>query len=94
MRTIKDINPNWKADAPSYDNLMDKRTMEYGLSAEMNDIKKELQELVELTDKINSKLVGGLQQGNLTTWTEVGNLTKGWSEIMEERLALIQERFN
>ncbi len=93
MRTIKDVNPNWRIDAPSYDNLMDKRTMEYGLSAEMNDVKKELQELAELTDKINSRLVGGLQQGNLTTWTEVGNLIKSWSDTMEERLALIQERF-
>lgn len=93
MRTINDVNPNWKADAPSYENLMDKRTMEYGLSAEMNDVKKELQELAELTDKINCKLVGGLQQGNLTTWTEVGNLIKSWSETMEKRLALIQERF-
>lgn len=93
MRTINDVNPNWKADAPSYENLMDKRTMEYGLSAEINDVKKELQELAELTNKIDCKLVGGLQQGNLKTWEEVGNLIKSWSEIMEERLALIQARF-
>lgn len=93
MRTINDVNPNWKADAPSYENLMDKRTMEYGLSAEMTDVKEELQELAELTNKIDCKLVGGLQQGNLKTWEEVGNLIKSWSEIMEERLALIQARF-
>ena len=93
MRSLNDVNPNWKAEAPSYDNLMIKRTMEYGLSAEMTDVKEELQELAELTSKINCKLVGGLQQGNLKTWEEVGNLIKGWSEIMEKRLALIQERF-
>ena len=95
MRTLGDLNydTNWRERKPAYDNLSDTRMMEYNIVAEVDDVKKELQELVNLSDKIHSQIIGGLQQGGITEWEQIAEILSNWANEMEEKMEIITDRF-
>lgn len=95
MRTLEDLNydTNWMERKPTYDNLSDIRMMEYNMVAEVDDVKKELQELVNLSDKIHNQIVGGLQQGSITEWEQIAGILSNWANEMEEKMEVITDRF-
>jgi uncharacterized Zn finger protein len=98
MRTIGEVEnivgEDWRDTSPKYENLNDNRTMEWSLIQEITDVKNELQELVNMADRIDKKLVGGLQQGSITSWEQISELLATWCDKMGDKMDGIIERFD
>lgn len=98
MRTIGEVEmvagANWADVPPKYDNLTDNRTMEWAMIEEIGDVKKELQKLVDLTDALSNKFVGGLQQGTITEWEQIAEMLSNYADVMEQKMETIIERFD
>ena len=93
MRTLECVKENWREKAPSYENLCDKSTMEWNMAEEIADVKRELQSLVEFSEKTHTKLVNGLQYGHISTWEEVAEILVDWSHELEDKMEAITDRF-
>lgn len=93
MRTLADVKPDWRETPPTYENLSDKSTMEWNLIEEVQDVKKELQNLAEISEKVHTQLVNGLQYGHIKTWEEVVEILSNWCVEMEEKMEAVTDRF-
>lgn len=93
MRTLENVKPNWRDNPPTYANMCDKSTMEWNMAEEIKDIKNELQSLAELSEKVHTQLVNGLQYGHIKTWEEMAEILVKWSHEMEEKMEAITDRF-
>ena len=68
MRTIECVeNTNWRDNPPTYNNLCNKSTMEWNMVEEIKDVKNELQNLAELSEKVHTQIVNSLQYGHIKT---------------------------
>lgn len=93
MRTLANVKPNWRDNPPTYANMCDKSTMEWNMAEEIKDVKNELQSLVELSEKVHTQLVNGLQYGHIKTWEDISEILVNWSPEMAEKLEAILRRF-
>lgn len=97
MITVNEVevmeNEIWRNNPPQYNNLMDKRTVEWAMAKEFASISNELENLKNLTEKVDRRFVNGLQQGSIKDWDAVIAIIEEWKESMEQGLALISERF-
>ena len=93
MRTLENVKPNWKDNPPTYANMCDKSTMEWNMAEEIRDVKNELQHLVEVSEKVHTQIVNGLQYGRIKTWEEMAEILVNWSREMEEKMEAITDRF-
>lgn len=84
---------NWKNTPPQYNNLTDNRTVEWGISQELTNIKEEFAALSKLADNLNTRLVGGLQQGSIKDWETIAQLFLQFEEEIEQRMDAISEKF-
>lgn len=93
MRTLENVKPNWKDNPPTYANMCDKSTMEWNLAEEIRDVKNELQNLAEISEKVHTQLVNGLQYGHVKTWEDVLEILSNWCTEMEDKMEAITDRF-
>lgn len=84
---------DWKNTPPQYNNLTDNRTVEWGMVQELTDIKEEFEALAKLADNLNTRLVGGLQQGSIKEWEEIAQLLSQFEEEVEQRMEEISYKF-
>ena len=84
---------DWKSIPPTYNNLTDNRTMEWAITQDLTEIKKELENLVEMTDKLNQRIVGGLQQKSIKEWATIIQLVEDYSATMEQKIKEVAEFF-
>lgn len=84
---------DWKNTPPQYNNLTDNRTVEWGMVQELTDIKEEFEALAKLADNLNTRLVGGLQQGSIKEWEEIAQLLSQFEEEVGQRMEEISYKF-
>jgi hypothetical protein len=84
---------NWNNIPPQYNNLTDNRTVEWGIAQELTDIEKEFIALATLANNLNTRLVGGLQQGSIKEWEEIAQLLSQFEEEITERMEAISDKF-
>ena len=84
---------DWSSIPPQYNNLTDNRTVEWGIAQELTDIKQEFTALAELADNLNTRLVGGLQQGSIKEWEEIAQLLSQFEEEIAQRMETISDKF-
>ena len=84
---------DWKNTPPQYNNLTDNRTVEWGMVQELTDIKEEFEALAKLADNLNTRLIGGLQQGSIKEWEEIAQLLSQFEEEVEQRMEEISYKF-
>ena len=97
MRTVSDVpvmkNEDWRDTPPQYDNLSDTRTVEWAIAEELTEVTNEFEILRALTNEVNNRFVGGIQQGAIKDWEQVAEMIEEWKEIVEQRLEAITDRF-
>lgn len=97
MRTVSDVpvmkNEDWRNTPPQYDNLSDPRTVEWAMAEELREVANEFEILRALTNEVNNRFVGGIQQGAIKDWEQVAEMIEEWKEIVEQKLEAITERF-
>jgi hypothetical protein len=97
MRTVNDVpamaNENWRNNAPQYDNLTDPRTVEWAVAEELREVTTELEILRALTEEVNHRYVGGIQQGTIKDWDTACAMIEEWKEIIEQKVQAITDRF-
>lgn len=93
MKAFENVKSDWKNNPPTYENLCDKSTMEWSMAEEIKNVKNELQNLVELSEKIHTHLVNGLQNKQLSSWEDVAKILVDWSREMEEKMENIIDKF-
>lgn len=97
MRTVNDVpviqNEDWRNNPPKYDNFTDLRTVEWGIAEELTEIKNEFEALRTLTDEMNIRFVGGIQQGSIKSWDEVAEMLEEWRETVKQKLEVIANNF-
>lgn len=84
---------DWKSAPPQYNNLTDNRTVEWGIVQELSDIEEEFAALAKLANGLNTRLVGGLQQGSIKEWKEIAKLLSQFEEEVEQRMEAISDKF-
>ena len=84
---------DWKNTPPQYNNLTDNRTVEWGMVQELTDIKEEFEALAKLANNLDTRLVGGLQQGSIKEWEEIAQLLSQFEEEVEQRMEEISYKF-
>ena len=84
---------DWRNTPPQYNNLTDNRTVEWGVAQELTDIEEEFAALAKLANNLNTRLVGGLQQGSIKEWEEIAQLLSQFKEEVEQRIEAISDKF-
>lgn len=84
---------DWRSIPPQYNNLTDNRTVEWGIAQELTDIEEEFAALAKLASNLNTRLVGGLQQGSIKEWEEIAQLLSQFEEEVEQRMEAISDKF-
>ena len=84
---------DWVNTPPQYNNLTDNRTVEWGMVQKLTEIKKEFEALAKLADGLDSRLVGGLQQGSIKEWEEIAQLLSKFEVEVEQRMKAISYKF-
>lgn len=57
---------------PKYENLTDKTTLEHGMSAELNEVHKELVNLAQVVKDLDLSIIGRMKR-NAITWEDIAH---------------------
>ena len=84
---------DWRNTPPQYNNLTDSRTVEWGITQELSGIAEEFVALAKLANNLNTRFVGGLQQGSIKNWETIAQLLSQFEEEVEQRMEAISDKF-
>ena len=89
---IEAIEEKWKDEPPQYKNLSDTRQMEWCLAEELRALAKDFKELADLTDKMHTDFVQGLQYDKIKTWIDVAIMFSNCIEEMKSKFEAVESK--
>ena len=92
VMVIEAIEEKSKDAPPQYKNLSDTRQMEWCLAEELRTLAKDFKELADLTDKMHTNFVQGLQYDKIKTWIDVGIIFGDFIEEMKRKFEAVETK--
>lgn len=92
VMVIEAIEEKWKDAPPQYKNLSDTRQMEWCLAEELRTLAKDFKELADLTDKMHTDFVQGLQYNKIETWIDVVIMFSDFIEEMKRKFEAVETK--